>query len=295
MMSCQLNKQILRALSWFIQRSLIVCGNALDEFVRCTMESFRYFPSSPHSISNSPLHRSFRTSKDFNASSIKSQVSTSTFLTLFHSCCFRPRLAGRICSLRSSEFTPSQSFLRWSSNPKPLLLFRFQKRHSSLVISSTMVWLSNDLNQGFPQVSSQDSQSFLEKELPFHSDLVLGELENGLRYVIFPNKTPPNRFEAHLEVHAGSVDERADQQVKIFSNILFWVQKLLVLGFGSSGWTCDLLGESKEGILARNRLKIKCVHWFPSYGVPCALPVNQRSNQEADDVSSLRRIEGCCV
>jgi len=41
-------------------------------------------------------------------------------------------------------------------------------------------------------------------------------LENGLRYVIFPNKTPPNRFEAHLEVHAGSVDERADQQVTNF-------------------------------------------------------------------------------
>lgn len=34
-----------------------------------------------------------------------------------------------------------------------------------------------------------------------------------MRYVIFPNKSPPNRFEAHLEVHAGSVDEREDQQV----------------------------------------------------------------------------------
>eukprot|EP00210_Caulerpa_lentillifera_P004547 g4337.t1 len=111
----------------------------------------------------------------------------------------KPKLAGRICSLRSSEFIPSQNLHRWCGEPRPMLLFRFKRRSSSFVISATMV-------------SSQDSQSFLEKELPFHSDLVLGELENGMRYVIFPNKTPPNRFEAHLEVHAGSVDERTDQQ-----------------------------------------------------------------------------------
>jgi len=116
------------------------------------MESFRFFPSSPHPFPNSPLRRNFRTSKDFNASSIKSQVSNPTVLTLLHLSCCRPRLAGRICSLRSSEFTPCQSLLRWSSNPKPLLLFRFQKRHSSLVISSTMVWLSNDdLSRSFPR------------------------------------------------------------------------------------------------------------------------------------------------
>ena len=35
------------------------------------------------------------------------------------------------------------------------------------------------------------------------------------RYVILPNKLPPQRFEAHLEVHAGSVDERTDEQVRL--------------------------------------------------------------------------------
>ena len=34
------------------------------------------------------------------------------------------------------------------------------------------------------------------------------------RYVILPNKLPPTRFEAHLEIHAGSVDEGVDEQVR---------------------------------------------------------------------------------
>jgi len=57
----------------------------------------------------------------------------------------------------------------------------------------------------------------LDEEIPMHPGLVTGELDNGLRYVIFPNKTPPNRFEAHLEVHAGSVDELPDQQVYLLA------------------------------------------------------------------------------
>ena len=39
-----------------------------------------------------------------------------------------------------------------------------------------------------------------------------GTLKNGLKYVILPNKTPERRFEAHLEMHVGSVDEREDEQ-----------------------------------------------------------------------------------
>ncbi len=46
-----------------------------------------------------------------------------------------------------------------------------------------------------------------------HKELVVGELANGFRYVVLPNKTPPQRFEVHLEVHAGSVDEKEDEQV----------------------------------------------------------------------------------
>ena len=37
-------------------------------------------------------------------------------------------------------------------------------------------------------------------------------LANGLRYVVLPNNVPGDRFEAHLEMHVGSVDERPDEQ-----------------------------------------------------------------------------------
>ncbi|CAN0372093.1 unnamed protein product [Laminaria digitata] len=39
-----------------------------------------------------------------------------------------------------------------------------------------------------------------------------GMLPNGLRYIILNNQSPPERFEAHLEVFAGSADELDSQQ-----------------------------------------------------------------------------------
>ena len=52
----------------------------------------------------------------------------------------------------------------------------------------------------------------LERPLPPHEEIHRGTLKNGLKYVILPNKTPERRFEAHLEMHVGSVDEREDEQ-----------------------------------------------------------------------------------
>lgn len=40
--------------------------------------------------------------------------------------------------------------------------------------------------------------------LPVHPDVRSGTLPNGLPYVILPNKSPPGRFEAHLQVFSGS-------------------------------------------------------------------------------------------
>ncbi|KAJ1452633.1 hypothetical protein M885DRAFT_526193 [Pelagophyceae sp. CCMP2097] len=48
--------------------------------------------------------------------------------------------------------------------------------------------------------------------LPPHPKFVRGKLKNGLEYAILPNAAPAGRFEAHLEVFAGSADERAEQQ-----------------------------------------------------------------------------------
>jgi hypothetical protein len=46
-------------------------------------------------------------------------------------------------------------------------------------------------------------ESLLTQQFEPNPQLVTGELQNGLRYVILPNKIPPKRFEAHLEIHAG--------------------------------------------------------------------------------------------
>lgn len=40
--------------------------------------------------------------------------------------------------------------------------------------------------------------------LPVHPQVRSGTLSNGLPYVILPNKNPPGRFEAHLQVFSGS-------------------------------------------------------------------------------------------
>lgn len=59
-----------------------------------------------------------------------------------------------------------------------------------------------------PEVSKQLSQKFL----PTHPDIRRGVLPNGLRYVILRNAMPPKRFEAHLELHVGSIDEEPHEQ-----------------------------------------------------------------------------------
>ena len=43
------------------------------------------------------------------------------------------------------------------------------------------------------------------ERLQEHPELVRGKLSNGFEYVILPNGTPPQRFEAHLEMHAGEL------------------------------------------------------------------------------------------
>jgi len=48
--------------------------------------------------------------------------------------------------------------------------------------------------------------------LPLHPSVKSGVLKNGLSYVILPNKSPPDRFEAHLQVFSGSADELEHQQ-----------------------------------------------------------------------------------
>lgn len=62
------------------------------------------------------------------------------------------------------------------------------------------------------RLPSLDPMDFSKIPLPPHPLLHRGQLANGLRYVVLPNAKPPSRFEAHLEIHAGSVDEEEDEQ-----------------------------------------------------------------------------------
>lgn len=52
--------------------------------------------------------------------------------------------------------------------------------------------------------AGQRAEELLTLPLRQNEALEMGSLENGLRYVLLPNRSPPSRFEAHLEVHAGS-------------------------------------------------------------------------------------------
>jgi hypothetical protein len=65
------------------------------------------------------------------------------------------------------------------------------------------------LNQMHPDRLSQPQSG---DKLPFHPNIKTGVLDNGLSYVILPNKSPAGRFEAHLQVFSGSADELEPQQ-----------------------------------------------------------------------------------
>lgn len=67
------------------------------------------------------------------------------------------------------------------------------------------------------QMSTTDTKEYSlnkikNQPLPPHPRRIEGKLKNGFSYVILPNQSPPERFEAHLEVLSGSVHEFERQQ-----------------------------------------------------------------------------------
>ena len=60
------------------------------------------------------------------------------------------------------------------------------------------------LNRLAPNNASPVHKNDDEALLPVHPDVRSGVLDNGLPYIILPNKSPPGRFEAHLQVFSGS-------------------------------------------------------------------------------------------
>ncbi|GJM97940.1 hypothetical protein PR202_ga14905 [Eleusine coracana subsp. coracana] len=92
-------------------------------------------------------------------------------------------------------------------------------------------------------ISQEELVGFLNTPLPSHPKLVRGQLKNGLRYLILPNKVPGNRFEAHMEVHVGSIDEEEDEQgiAHMIEHVAFLGskkrEKLLGTGARSNAYT----------------------------------------------------------
>jgi len=73
----------------------------------------------------------------------------------------------------------------------------------------------NPLNALYPPNKKSIEESAASSStppLPFHPAVQSGVLSNGFSYVFLPNRSPPNRFEAHLQVFSGSSDELEPQQ-----------------------------------------------------------------------------------
>ncbi|XP_062099420.1 stromal processing peptidase, chloroplastic isoform X2 [Humulus lupulus] len=100
-----------------------------------------------------------------------------------------------------------------------------------------------DLDLLYGGVDDKDLDEFLPCQLPTHPKLYRGQLKNGLRYLVLPNKVPPNRFEAHMEVHVGSIDEEDDEQgiAHMIEHVAFLGskkrEKLLGTGARSNAYT----------------------------------------------------------
>lgn len=91
--------------------------------------------------------------------------------------------------------------------------------------------------------TEKELEELLNSPLPTHPKLHRGFLPNGMKYVILPNSVPPNRFEAHLEMHVGSVDELENEQglAHLIEHVTFLGsrkrEKLLGTGARSNAYT----------------------------------------------------------
>ena len=155
---------------------------------------------------------------------------------------------------------------------------------SDATVPSAAATLAAPLSEPLLPVPSVD----LSVPLPQHPLLLRGQLPNGLRYVVLPNRVPPNRFEAHLEMHAGSVDEGESEQ-----GVAHFVEHVTFLG---SRKREKLLGACRQSLndsaaLCPNlRFPSRCRHWralqrihgLSSHRVPRARAhVHQRGSCDA--------------
>jgi len=152
-------------------------------------------PLSPSSSSSSAVPSSIRTSNLFmkdeetsSGSAKKSKVKEPFSLS---------SLFGKSSSPASTTTTTKKPEKK--KNGKKIESHPSQRKHIS------------PLNLLGPDNTLQNNHN-PESALPFHPSVKSGTLPNGLSYIILPNKSPANRFEAHLQVFSGSADELEPQQ-----------------------------------------------------------------------------------
>eukprot|EP00921_Rhytidocystis_pertsovi_P016055 GHVQ01025376.1.p1 GENE.GHVQ01025376.1~~GHVQ01025376.1.p1 ORF type:complete len:608 (+),score=66.30 GHVQ01025376.1:195-2018(+) len=134
------------------------------------------------------------------------------------------RLLLRFSDANSNSTQIAGSNCRKSRNHQASLTTRsntprlFASRSSSLlprIISSSAPSGGVSSPNSNPVGMGSDSEipnKWLDTPLPVHPSLLRGQLPNGLRYVILPHGHPAGRFEAYLEIFAGSADELDHQQ-----------------------------------------------------------------------------------
>ena len=87
--------------------------------------------------------------------------------------------------------------------PQPTLEVSPPSQASGLANAGTDVAAAKGVPQPWPQASS---------DIPPDSGATFGTLENGLRYIIYPNTEPPKRVSLRLHIAAGSLMEADDQR-----------------------------------------------------------------------------------
>ncbi|KAL6494424.1 hypothetical protein OROGR_031224 [Orobanche gracilis] len=118
-----------------------------------------------------------------------------------------------------------------------------EEPHAVSTTCPDIVTEKQGLHSLYSEIERTELENFLNLELPSHPKLHRGQLKNGLRYLIMPNKVPPNRFEAHMEVHVGSIDEEDDEQgiAHMIEHVAFLGskkrEKLLGTGSRSNAYT----------------------------------------------------------
>ena len=107
------------------------------------------------------------------------------------------RSAGGAGLLKNLQGLFKGASMTGAGKPKSLRLPTIQEVHQAMLA---------------PEEAPTRLAELMQTDLPEHPGLKKGVLPNGLRYAILRNAAPPGRFDAFLEIFAGSADELESQQ-----------------------------------------------------------------------------------